>query len=68
MDNERLMDIETKIAYQEHMISELNTIVYGQQKTIEDLKKMVELLRHRVMDLVDMTSYTDPGSEKPPHY
>lgn len=68
MDDKRLTDIETKIAYQERMISELNIIVYDQQKTIEDLKKMVEFLRNRVMDLADMSSLTDPGNEKPPHY
>lgn len=68
MNNKQLTDIETKIAYQERMLSELNAIVYEQQKTIEDLKKMVELIRNRVMDLSDVTSFADQGSEKPPHY
>ncbi len=67
MDDKRLMDIETKIAYQEHMLSELNEVLFQQQKSIDELKKNMEFLRNRLIDVGDMVS-TDPGNEKPPHY
>lgn len=68
MDDQRLVDIETKIAYQEHMISELNEVVFQQQKTMDELKKTVELLKGRLVDIGDMMSAPTQANEKPPHY
>jgi SlyX protein len=68
MDNNRLIDIETKIAYQEHTISELNTIVFEQQKTIDELKNQIRILIDRVLDLSENLSQPLGANEKPPHY
>ena len=68
MDDQRLVDIETKIAYQEHMISELNEVVFQQQKTMDELKRTVELLKGRLVDIGDMMSAPTQANEKPPHY
>lgn len=68
MDDQRLVDIETKIAYQEHMISELNEVVFQQQKTMDELKRTVELLKERLVDIGDMMSVATQANEKPPHY
>ncbi len=68
MDDQRLVDIETKIAYQEHMISELNEVVFQQQKTMDELKRTVELLKGRLADIGDMMAAPTQANEKPPHY
>lgn len=69
MDEERLTDIESKLAYQEKIIKDLNDVVYEQQKKIDKLVSTCEML----VDLVRKNALTGPGSdapanEKPPHY
>lgn len=68
MDEERLVTIETKIAYQEHLISELNSVIIAQQSVIDELQKTTKALAQRVMDLSESMALTDLGHEKPPHY
>lgn len=68
MDDKRLVNIETKIAYQEHMISQLNTVVIEQQAMIDDLQKTTQALSRRVLELSESMAITDRGNEKPPHY
>lgn len=68
MNEARLIDIETKIAYQEHMISELNSVVIDQQTAIDDLKKTVQALALRVVEMSEAVAPSDSGPEKPPHY
>lgn len=68
MEEKRLNDIETKLAYLERMISELNDVVYNQQKTIENLEKTTKILQGRVMDLSGFMGHEGSGNEKPPHY
>lgn len=68
MNEDRLIEIETKLAYQERMISELNTVIIDQQSIIEELLKHVHALNQRVMELSESLALPDGGSEKPPHY
>lgn len=68
MGDNRLTDIETKLAYLERMISELNGVVYDQQKTIEDLKKMNQILGSRIIELSGFLGSSGSEVEKPPHY
>lgn len=68
MNEERLVNIETKIAYQEHMISELNNVIIEQQAVIDDLQKTTKALAQRFLELSDSMALTDRGNEKPPHY
>ena len=68
LNEKRLTDIETKIAYQERLISELNDVLYEQNQSIENLKKMTQLLMNRVMEMGSMLSLSESGDEKPTHY
>lgn len=69
MDNDRLAEIETKLAYQEKTIKDLNDVVCEQQKEIEKLvltcDKLVKFVKEnaRTLPVVDA-----PANEKPPHY
>ncbi len=69
MDDNRLIDMETRFAYQEKIIADLNDVVTQQQKAIENLEVVVGKLTQRFHDLSKAMSGIDaPANEKPPHY
>lgn len=68
MSDDRLMDIETKLAFQEHTIEELNEVVIEQQKEINQLKNAVEYLLDKMELLVDTNMERAPADDRPPHY
>jgi SlyX protein len=65
---ERLVDIEIKIARQEDLVDTLNQMVYQQQKKIDELEALCSALARRVKDMADVEEGQDPAGEKPPHY
>ena len=69
MSEERLVEIETKIAYHEQTIKELNGVVYQQQVEIDRLGSICDALVKRVKEFSALTPGIDaPANEKPPHY
>ncbi len=69
MDEERLMDIEVKIAFQDKTIKELNQVVYEQQQEIDRLGSLCELLLKRTREFSNFVPGSDgPADDPPPHY
>lgn len=68
MTEERLVDIETKVSYQEDLLQELNKALYEQQKRIAHLEAVCESLIGHVRELTDAAAAAGPASERPPHY
>ena len=69
MCEERLVKIETKIAYHEQTIKDLNEVVYQQQQEIDRLGSICDALVRRVKEFSDLiTGIDSPANEKPPHY
>jgi SlyX protein len=69
MNEERLENIETKIAYQEDLIEELNKSVYQQQKELERLKATCVSLASHIASLYESSNESKLAvNEKPPHY
>ncbi len=69
MSEERLVEIETKIAFQEQTIEDLNDVLYKQQQEIERLGSICDTLVKRVKELSESIPGIDaPANEKPPHY
>ena len=68
MSEEKLIDIESRIAYQEHMLAELNDALTNQQSRISSLENSVRALTDRVRALSDAAPAGAAGDEKPPHY
>lgn len=63
---QRLIDIESRIAFQEHTLSQLNTVVIEQQKRIDALILTCETLRRQLQTL---SRGAEPeNDEPPPHY
>lgn len=63
----RLVDIEIKIARQEDLVDALNHVVYEQQKKIDRLEAMISALARHVKESGNSDGL-DAGNEKPPHY
>jgi len=67
-NEERLIAIETKIAYQEQTSKELNEAIIRQQVQIDKLQTTYNFLVKRLANLADTLPADDPLDEKPPHY
>jgi uncharacterized coiled-coil protein SlyX len=67
MGQERLDAIETKLAYMERTVTELNIIVSDQEKELGILQNQVDKLKQKVVDLME-ESGEDRPSRLPPHY
>jgi SlyX protein len=68
---ERLDDVEIRIARQEDLIDVLNKTVYEQQKKIDELEALCTALARHVKDLRDAASDISSDAlalERPPHY
>lgn len=68
IDEMRLMDIETRIAYQDDTIQKLNDVVTRQQRQIDGLQTMLLEMRARLQDVLAGADQVPPREEKPPHY
>jgi SlyX protein len=70
MIENRLVDIEIKLARQEDLVDTLNHTIYRQQKKIDELEALCTALARRLQDL--QQAATDrgpaPAHEIPPHY
>jgi SlyX protein len=69
MSEDRLVEIETKIAFQETTIKDLNDVLYEQQKEIERLRSICDALVKRIKELSELTpGINAPANDPPPHY
>jgi SlyX protein len=68
MDDDRLVEVETKLAYQEDTIQQLNDVICRQQDQIDALLLKYELLVTRVKELDSDLPEGDEVDERPPHY
>jgi len=68
---DRLVNIEIKIARQEDLVDTLNRTIYEQQKKIDELEALCTALARHVKDMRDAArdgAQAAPINEKPPHY
>ena len=68
MDDDRLIDIETKMAHQEQLLAELNEAVTNQQAQISRLESLFQSLIDRVNSLGDNSGTGHVTDDRPPHY
>lgn len=67
---EQLIDIETKLQFQEDTIQQLDKVIVQQQTAIKELSRRLELMEKKAQELnapTDASSHSD-HDEKPPHY
>ena len=68
MIEERLVNIEAKITFQEDLIEELNKTVYQQQQKLDRLEAACESLARHIQSLAEAGNENKPANERPPHY
>jgi len=68
MTEQRLVDIETKLAHQEHLLLELNDVITKQQEKIMRLERLCDSIIERVRSLAEAAPAGPNVDEVPPHY
>ena len=65
---DRLTEIEIKLAHVEQTVNELNDVIVKQQTYIDSLERGMERLKERLQTDGGIEGSGDPQDEKPPHY
>ena len=68
MNEQRLIELETKVSYQEETLRVLDDVVTRQQKQLELLEHACRQLAERVARVGQDTFKGTPADEVPPHY
>jgi SlyX protein len=68
MSDERLVDLETRIAHQDQTLIELNEVITDQQARIMRLEKLCASVADRVQSIAEAMPDGAAGDERPPHY
>lgn len=68
----RLDTLESRTAYQEHWLDQLDRAVADQERRLAELLRLSELMQQRLREqrhaLDDRIGDFDPAQETPPHY
>ena len=68
MSDGRLIEIETRLAYQDQLLGELNDVVTAQQAKLQQLEELCQALVTRIRSLGETLPDGDAGDQRPPHY
>ena len=68
MNEDRIIELEIKAAYQDDLLQELNKIVRRQQQQIDRLEATCKMLHERIKSLSTESSATESIEEVQPHY
>jgi len=68
VDEERIIEIETKVAHQEHTVQQLNDVVTEQAARISQLEDLCRALVDRLQSLSSNLPAATEQDERPPHY
>ena len=68
MNEKRLDELETKVAYQELTLQQLNEVIARQQQQIDQLETTCQLLSERLKALAEQSPPGSDTDERPPHY
>lgn len=64
----RLIELETKISFDEDIIEKLSDEIAKQQLEIENLKQIVRFMQGKLKDVVDSNVALPSEETPPPHY
>ena len=67
MEN-RLIELETRLAFQDHTLQELNAVVVRQQREIDGLTRELEALKAQFKTLAPDLVANRADEGPPPHY
>ncbi len=67
MDND-IIDLQTKLSFQEGLLEELNQVVTDQQQQITNLELALETMKVQVNTMQTASQESGSQHELPPHY
>ena len=67
MPENKIIALEEKIAHIQHMLDDLNMVVFRQGKTIENLNNQIKELKEK-MEILKSPQSSQKVNDKPPHY
>lgn len=65
---ERLTALEIQITHQEHLVQELNEVVYRQQLAIDRVSSQLEEIKAQLQVVLPSMVKDEGEEEPPPHY
>jgi len=69
MADNKIISLEEKIAHIQHMLDDLNMVVFRQGETIENLNNQIKELKEKMENLKSSQSSDEViNDDKPPHY
>lgn len=68
MSEQRIIELESRLTYQEQLLADLNEVVTQQQVELQGLGELCRSLVTRIRSLDVAPPDSDPGDERPPHY
>jgi len=69
MADNKIIALEEKIAHIQHMLEDLNMVVFRQGETIENLNNHIKELKEKLETLKSPQSTQEViNNDKPPHY
>jgi len=67
MEN-KIIDLESKLAFQDETINELNEVITDQQNQLDQLREEIRLLGLRIANVAEASNVSDEKEPPPPHY
>lgn len=64
----RIEELESRIAFQDHTISELNEVIVHQQKQLDQLSREIHGLKDRFQAIASSNIRHESEETPPPHY
>ncbi|WP_455222441.1 SlyX family protein [Kaarinaea lacus] len=68
MIEERITEIESRVAFQDDTIQQLNDVIVRQQHDIEQLTEELQLLKQQIQSLAPSLVVDQAQETPPPHY
>jgi len=65
---DKIIEIQTKLAFAEESIEQLNDVIVSQQNMLDKLVRQIQLLDKKVDEESQHWQQTNPVYETPPHY
>jgi len=67
MEN-KIIELQSKLAFQDETINELNAVITDQQQQLDQLREEIRLLGLRIASVAESSSVSDEKEAPPPHY
>ena len=68
MSDNKIIALEEKIAHIQHVLDDLNMVVFRQGETIENLNNQIKELKEKMEIKSSQSSQEVINDDKPPHY